>query len=507
MSGKVISAEDAVRLIRDNASLAVEGSGGGVAEPTLLLKALGARFAAEGAPRGITICHSTGIGDQKEIGLDYLAHEGLVTRDIAGHMGMAKKFAQLILDDKIEAYNFPQGVLSQMYVAVAGRKPGVITKVGLNTYIDPRVEGGRMNGRTKQDLVRILELDGEEWMFWPRFHFDVAFIRGTTADEHGNITCEQEGAFLEGISIAQAAKNCGGIVIAQVKYLAKAGTLNPQMVKIPGIYVDHIVVDPGQKQTTLEEFNPAFSGQVRVPLERIEPIPLDEKKVIARRATKELFKGAVVNLGFGVPSGVAAVAAEEGFLSDFTLTVEQGAVGGMPVGGIIFGMALNPEAIINMDYQFNFYDGGGLDVAFLGMAQTDGHGNVNSSKVGRMLAGCGGFINITQNAKKVVYCGTFTAKGLSCTIGNGKIVIEEEGQVRKFVEKVNQITFSGMYANNVGQPVLYVTERAVFSLSPEGLKLIEIAPGIDLQKDILAHMDFRPLIADDLKTMDPEIFR
>ncbi|MCX7788664.1 MAG: acyl CoA:acetate/3-ketoacid CoA transferase [Spirochaetes bacterium] len=507
VNSKVISAEEAVRLIKDGASLVIQGSGGGVAEPTLLMKTLGERYRKEGHPRGLTVVHSTGLGDKKEIGMDYLAQEGLVKRDIAGHLGMAPAMGKLILENKVEAYNFPQGVLSHMYSAVAAKTPGVITKVGLHTYIDPRLEGGKMNEITKEDLVKVIQLEGEEWLFWPRFHFDVAFVRGTTADTKGNITMEEEGAFLEATTIAQAAKNCGGIVIAQVKYLAQAGTLNPHLVKIPGIYVDYIVVDPEQKQTAIDFYNPAFCGHVKVPLERIPPIPLDERKVIARRAAKELFPGAVVNLGVGLPSGIASVATEEGFIDQFTLTVEQGPIGGTPVGGVTFGVAYNPEAIIPMDAQFRFYDGGGLDVAFLGMAQTDREGNVNSSKVGGMLAGCGGFINITQNAKKVVFCGTFTAKDFQCQVGGGKLHILSEGKVKKFVQAVHQITFSGKYARTKHQKVLYITERAVFSLEEDGVHLLEIAPGIDLEQDVISQMEFKPVIDPNLRTMDKEIFQ
>jgi propionate CoA-transferase len=420
---------------------------------------------------------------------------------------MAPKMGQMVLDNDIEAYNFPQGVLSRMYAAIAAKTPGIITKVGLHTYVDPRREGGKMNAITTEDLVQLIELNGEEWLYWPRFQINAAFVKGTTADTKGNITSEEEGAFLEGISIAQAAKNCGGLVIAQVKYLARAGTLNPQHVRIPGIYVDYIVVDEHQKQTCLDFYNPSYCGHVKIPQERLQPLPLDAKKVIARRAAREIAPGSVVNLGFGVPSNIVPVAVEEGILDDFTLTVEQGAIGGMPAGGVIFGVAHNPEAIIPMDQQFNFYNGGGLDLAFLGVAQIDASGNVNSSQVGKnMLAGCGGFIDITQNAKKVVFCGTFTAKGFRCEVRDGALTITQEGAVKKFVEQVNQITFSGTYAQSRQQPVLYVTERAVFELTPEGVQLIEIAPGVDLDRDILAHMDFRPIVAE-VKLMDEKFFR
>ncbi|MEZ4684226.1 MAG: CoA-transferase [Caldilineaceae bacterium] len=506
MQNKVLTAAAAVQLIQDRAFVAIQGAGGGVAEPTALMKALGERYQQEQQPRDLTLCHATGLGDKVEIGCDYLAHPGLVKRDIAGHLGMAPKMAQLILDNQVECYNFPQGVLSQMYSTVAARKPGVFTKVGLHTYIDPRIEGGKMNAITTEDLVQVMTLMGEEWLFFPRFHINVALVRGTTADTKGNITSEEEAAIHEGIAIAQAAKACGGIVIAQVKYLAEAGTLDPRNVKIPGIYVDQIVVDPAQKQTCLDLHNPAFTGQVKIPLASLPPLPLDMRKVVARRAAQELFPGAVVNLGVGMPDGVAAVATETGLIHDLTLTVEHGIIGGMPAAGVIFGVAYNPEAIIAQDAQFNFYDGGGLDVSCLGMAQADAAGNVNVSKIGSLLTGCGGFINISQNAKKVVFCGNFTAKGLRCTVGNGQLRIDQEGAIPKFVERVDQITFSGDYARAGTQTVLYVTERAVFQLTPEGLLLKEIAPGVDLERDILAHMGFRPLVPDHLPLMDAALF-
>lgn len=507
MQQKVILADEAARRINDRDFVAIQGSGGGVGEPTTLIRAIRERFLKESRPRDLTLCHATGLGDKKEIGTDLLALDGLVRRDIAGHLGMAPSMAQMIADDQIESYNFPQGVLSQMYSVVAARKPGVFTKVGLHTYIDPRLEGGKMNEITREDLVRVFEIDGEEWLFFPRFHIDVALIRGTTADLKGNITSEEEPAILEAISIAQAAKASGGIVIAQVKYLAASGTLDPRRVCIPGVVVDCVVVDEKQPQTVQEFYQPAFCGAVQMPLERVAPLPLDERKIIARRAAQELFPGAVVNLGVGMPSGVASVATEEGMIDEITFTVEQGIVGGMPAGGVIFGVSYNPEAIIAEDAQFNFYDGGGIDVAFLGMAQASQAGDVNVSKVGSMLTGCGGFINISQNAKKVVFCGTFTVKGLRCCAGDGKLTITQDGAIRKFVEEVDQITFSGLMSRSSAQVVLYVTERAVFELGANGMILTEIAPGIDLERDVLAHMAFRPIVSDTLKTMDESLFR
>lgn len=506
LRNKVLNAMDAVRLIKDGNVVAMQGAGGGVSEPTLLIRSLGERYRQEAAPRGLTLFHATGLGDTKEIGTDYLALPGLVKCDIAGHFGMAPKMARMILDNEIEAYNFPQGVLSQLYSAIAARQPGVFTKIGLNTYIDPRLEGGRMNGCTTKDLVRVVVLDEEEWLFYPSIKIDVAFVRGTTADLKGNITAEEEAAIHEGISIAQAAKAGGGIVIAQVKYLAKEGSLDPRAVRIPGICVDYLVVDEEQKQTCLHTYNPAFTGQVKIPLERIEPLPLDSRKVVARRAAQELVAGATVNLGVGMPSGIASVATESGIIESLTFTVEHGIIGGMPAGGVIFGVSYNPEAIIAQDKQFNFYDGGGLDIAFLGMAQMDSFGNVNASRVGQLLTGCGGFINISQSAKKVVFCGSFTAKGVQCTVGAGRLAIHAEGSVHKVVKQVDQITFSGDNARASEQTVLYVTERAVFALTSAGVMLCEIAPGIDLDKDLLAQMDFRPLISPHLKTMESALF-
>lgn len=503
---KVVSAQQALACIKNGDTVAILGSGGGVCEPTYLLKALEQKFLAEGAPRDLTLMHANGIGDKESYGTDALAHEGLVKRDIAGHWGMAPKMAALAQAEKVEAYNLPQGVLSQMYGCIASHKPGVITKTGLHTFIDPRIEGGKMNASAKDDLVKVLQLDGEEWLYYPNIKPNVALIRGTTADARGNISCEEEAALLESISIAQAAKNSGGIVIAQVKYLAVEGSIPPKQVVVPGIYVDYVVVAPDQQQTCERVYDPALAGNVKSPVDALEPLPLSPRKVVARRAAKEVVRGGVLNLGVGMPAGIAAVAAEEGYLDQLTFTVEQGIIGGMPMGGVIFGVSYSPEAMIHQDLQFNFYDGGGLDACFLGMAQMDAQGNVNSSKTGSLLSGCGGAINISQNAKKVVFCGTFTAKGFKAALGGGQLSITAEGSIHKLVRQVDQITFSGRYAKEIGQPVLYVTERAVFRLTPQGVELIEIAPGVDLQRDILAQMDFEPLVSPQLKLMDAELF-
>jgi len=504
---KVIQAHEAIKLVKDNNFLVIGGSGWGINEPSCLLKNLGQNYQNEKSPKNLTIYHCTGLGDQKEIGTDYLAHEGLVKRDIGGHWGMAPKMVQLAIDEKIEAYNLPQGVMSQMCQAVAANKPGVISKVGLNTFIDPRLEGGKMNSSAKEDIIKVIYLNGEEWLFYPKFNFDVCFIRGTTADLDGNITMEEEAAILENAAIAQATKNCGGVTIVQVKYLANRGELKAKDIKIPGIYVDYVVLDPNQMQTVESFYNPVLCGNFKAPFKNLKPLPLDKRKIVARRAAKELFPGAVVNLGFGIGAGVAAIAVEEGIIDDITFTVEQGSIGGMPVGGKEFGASYNPIVIIDQISQFNFYDGGGLDITFLGVAEVDQYGNVNASKTGKLLAGCGGFINISQNAKKVVFCANFTAKGLDLLIKNNQLFIKKEGSIKKFKSEVSQITFSGAYAKKLKQDVLYVTERAVFKLSEKGLVLTEVAPGIDLQKDILDLMEFRPIIAKDLGVMDEKIFK
>jgi propionate CoA-transferase len=419
---------------------------------------------------------------------------------------MAPTMGAMILENKIQGYNFPQGTISHMFAAVAGRKPGIFTKIGLHTYIDPRLEGGRMNAVTTEDLVQVMELNGEEWLYYPAFPITVSIIRGTTADEKGNISSEHEGSHLESISMAQAARANGGIVIAQVKHRAQAGSLDPRAVRVPGICVDFVVVDPSQKQHCLSEYDPSLCGDAKIALDSLPPLEDGVRKIIGRRAAQELYPDAVVNVGVGMPDAVAVVASQIGLLDRLTFTLEHGLVGGQPAGGVIFGVSHNPEAMVREDDQFNFYDGGNLDLAFLGMAEADASGNVNVSKVGSLLAGCGGFINITQNARKVVFCGTFTAKGLDAVPADGSLEIRREGSIPKFVDQVAQVTFNGHFAFENGHEVLYITERAVFRLDREGMILSEVAPGVDLEKDILAHMGFRPIVDPKLKAMDATLF-
>lgn len=441
--------------------------------------------------------------------MNHLGHEGLVAKVVGGHWGLVPKLQTLAMENKIQAYNLPQGVVSHMYRDIAAHKPRTITHIGLGTFVDPRNGGGKINQATTEDLVELIHFDGAEYMAYKTFPIHVALLRGTTADLDGNVTMEKEALTLEALAIATAARNSGGLVIVQVERVAERHTLNCRQVKIPGILVDCVVQSEPQNhwQTFAEVYNPSFSGEVRVPNTAIAPMELGVRKIIARRAALELKKGDVVNLGIGMPEGVANVANEEQILKRITLTAEPGVIGGVPAGGLNFGAASNTDAVIDQPSQFDFYDGGGLDVTFLGLAQADAQGNLNVSKFGPKLAGAGGFINISQTAKKVVFVGTFTACGLEVDLEDFRLKIIKEGRFKKFIPQVEHVTFSGTHAFKGGQQVFYVTERCVFRLVEQGMELIEIAPGVDLDKDILAQMDFQPLIADKLAVMDERIFR
>ena len=508
---KIISAREAANLIHDGDVMASEGFLGiQIAEEIFL--GIQERYKEEGHPCDITVFHVASQGDfGYERGMNRLAEPGLVKRIIGAHFNTMPKLRDMIAQNKVEGFNIPQGVICHLFRDIAAHKPGTITHVGLKTFADPRVSGCKVNNLAKAssyEVVELMEINGKEYLRYKPIKIDCCVLRGSYSDTKGNISFQNEACTLNAISIAQATRNCGGTVIVQVEKIVERGTLDPRLVKIPGIYVDYVVVAKPENhwQTYGAKFNPAYAGEIRVPLSSFAPLSLGGRKIIARRASMELVANAVVNLGVGMPEGVSMVAAEEG-LGTMDLTVESGPVGGVPAGGLDFGAATNHDCLLDQGYQFDFYDGGGLDVAFLGIGECDSYGNINVSKFGPRSPGCGGFIDITQNSKKVVFCGNFTTDGTKLEIQDGKLVILNEGKIKKFVSCVEQITFSGEYARDASQPVLYITERAVFEMRKEGLTLTEIAPGIDLEKDILRLMDFKPIIAKDLKLMDERIFK
>lgn len=509
MSAKFLTAQEAVELIPDGATVASSGFRF-AASPEELLKALGNRYRDTGAPRGLTIVFSSAQGDSESRGLDHLAQQGLLKRVVGGFFGVTPRLRALITNNMVEAYNLPQGQITQLYHAIASGQPGLVSSVGLGTFVDPRLEGGKCNTATQDDLTEVVELAGKEWLLYRSFPIDVALIRGTTADTRGNISMEREAVRVEALVMAQATRNSGGKVLVQVERVAAAGSLHPRSVEIPSCLVDVVVLsqDPfhNHTQTLLQYYNPAFNGDVRVPPSAIPKMDFGVRKIIARRAARELSGGEVVNLGSGMPEGVGSVLAEEGGLDSVYLTLESGVIGGVPESQPDFGVATNPDAIIRHDDQFCFYNGGGIDVTFLGFAQVDAQGNVNVSRFGSQLMGCGGFIDIAQNAKKVVFCGTLNSGGLEVECSDGKLNICRNGRHRKFLSQVEQVTFGGPYAVRTGQPVIFVTERCVFELSAEGLVLTEIAPGVDLEADILQQMDFEPIVPSQIPEMDSYFF-
>ncbi|MBC8452333.1 MAG: acyl CoA:acetate/3-ketoacid CoA transferase [Spirochaetes bacterium] len=509
LADKICSAEHAVSLIKDNDPIASEGF-------TLFLQAealssaLEKRFLATGEPKDLTLVFSAMHGlSNKEGGIGHFAHQGLLKTIIGGYLGWFPEIGKLVLDEKVMVYNLPQGVISQLYRDIAAKRPGCITHVGLETFIDPLSDGARVNSCTPPDFIERIQLGGKDWIWYKSFPIDIAFLSATAIDPYGNLVMDQEPFFGTSLSIAQAVHNSNGIVIAQVgKILDKPA--HPHHIKVPGILVDKVVVGRPHENSPIyaSNFKPEFclpSPAITDQRKALEPLPMSPRRIITERACDEIPGNAIVNLGIGMPEDIAKIAAEKNLLNNFTLTVESGPIGGLPASGLSFGAAVYPQAVINANAQFDFYDGGGLDYAALGAAQIDSFGNVNVSKFNHKIAGVGGFVNISQTAKIVVFCATFTVGGLEIEVSDGNLHITQEGKFSKFVTAVEQISFSAKQALIKKQKVLYITERAVFQLGDTGLELIEIALGIDLERDILSLLDFRPVIRN-LNKMSPHLF-
>ena len=511
LKAKFITAEEAAGYLKDGMTLCPVGMTL-VSACESILKGIETSFLETGHPADLTLLHSCGQSDRKD-GIQHLAHEGLVKRIIGSHWGLQPRWMEMIANSQVEAYCLPQGQIAQLYRSMACGLPGKMSKVGLGTFVDPRYEGGKMNDRTKKldDIVEIMDLHGEEYMFYREIPIDVCLIRGTECDEMGNLTTTEEAMKLEVLPAVLAAKRYGGKVIAQVKRVVQTGTLNPKDVTVPGVFIDGIVVceNPEQdhRQTSSWVYDPSYSGQARVPQNAIEPLPLNVRKFIGRRAVQEVYAGCVVNLGTGIPNDVIGnISNEEGINNDIMITVESGIYGGVQAGGIDFGIGRNLYAMIGHHEQMDYYNGAGVDITFMGFGELDGEGNVNATKMGPRCTGCGGFIDITQNAKKVVFCGTFTAGGGEFSFENQRLTIVKEGRIRKMVGRAAQYSFNGKLAREKSQEVYVVTERAVFKLVPEGVMLTEIAPGIDLKTQVLDLMDFAPIVSSELALMDVRLF-
>jgi propionate CoA-transferase len=494
------TADEAVAAIPSGATVAIGGFVG-AGHPELLTAALERRFLQNGTPQDLTLYYCAGQGDRGDRGLNHLAHRGLVRRVVGGHWNLAPKLGALALANEIEAYNFPQGVLCVLLREIAAKRPGIFTQVGLNTFIDPINGGGRLNERTIEPLVERIILDGRTWLRYKPVPVNVGLIRATTADRHGNLSMEREGFIGEVLPIAQAAKNHGGIVIAQVERIVDR-IADPKSVRVPGILVDHVVVSRGEghDQTFGEAFNASYV-ETGEDLDAVPRLGFSERKIIGTRALREVRAGDIVNLGIGLPEVVAAVAAETGRLGEFTLTVESGPIGGVPASGLSFGCSHFPEAIIDQPSQFDFYDGGGLDLAVLGAVEIDAEGSVNVTHFAGRFAGVGGFMNIAQSARRLVFCCTFRAGDLEVAVEDGKLRIVRDGKHAKFVRSLDQVSFHGPSALARGQQVIYVTERAVFELTERGLRLVEIAPGVDLEAEVLGRMEFAPEVGVPLREM------
>lgn len=506
-----VSAEEAAGMIRDHTTVSTIGMTLISASETIL-KAIEKRFLETGSPNQLTLVHSCGQSD-RDRGIQHFAHEDMLARIIGGHWGLQPRMMKLIAENKILAYCIPQGQFAQLYRSMAGGEPGKISKVGLGTFVDPRMDGGKMNEVTKQapDISEVVTIGGEEYMWYKPIPLDYCIIRGTYVDENGNLSTEEEAMQLEVLAAVFACKKFGGKVIAQAKYKVAAGSIHCKRVTVPGIFIDAVVMcdnpEEDHRQTHSFAFDPAYCGNIKVPVEKSELMPLDIRKVIGRRALMELQMDDVLNVGTGIPNDVVGpILAEEAVQEDVTITVESGIYGGIPLGGVDFGIAKNQFALLRHDDQFDYYNGAGVDVTFMGAGEIDAAGNVNATRLGPNPTGAGGFIDITTGAKHVVFCSTFTGKGLECSFEDNQLHIKKEGSLIKFVKTLQQVSYNGKISCKKGQKMHVVTERAVFELRPEGLTLTEIAPGIDLQTQVLDLMEFQPLISNDLKEIDPNIY-
>lgn len=502
---RIATAEQAAASIRSGSTVVFNGFIMAAAAEEIILH-IEKSFLKTGSPKELTVVSSTSVGDAGDLGLNHLAHKGLVKRLITGHLNLMPKLQKMIIQEEIEAYNFPQGVMGMLMRDIGAQRPGHITRIGLHTFADPRVDGGKLNAVTKEDLNEMIDVGGRDYIRYKPYKIDYAVLRGTYADRLGNISMEHEAVYVDALNQAIACRNSGGYVMVQVEKIVDQ--ILPYDVRIPSVLVDCVVPvsDMGNhRQSVYYDFNPDYVGKGECAAAGLQ-IPAGERYIIAARAADELKPNAVINLGIGIPEGIALIARQRG-RTDFTLTVEAGGIGGYPMGGLDFGCTLKPQALLYQHQQFEYYHGGGLDQAFLGLAETDSAGNINVSKFGSRIAGCGGFICITQSTPRLYFVGTFTAKGLKTHTENGKLIIDREGSLKKFKKSIEQITFSAQFAREMGQSALYITERCVFELTDQGLTLIEIAPGIDVRKHILPNMEYLPVISPVLKTMNASIFK
>ena len=498
------TAAQAVARIPSDTSIAIGGSGAGHAIPDVLLRELGRRHRATGSPSGLTLLHPFGVGDQRSKGLQQAACPEMYRRVIGGHWSMAPEMAKLAAENRFAAYCLPAGVMVQLFHCAAAGSPGWYSHAGLDTFVDPRREGGRLNSKAAEQLVKYVEIDGKPWLFYKTLPIDVALLHAWEADRLGNLSMSGEAGIWHNCALAQAAKTSGGLVVAVVRKVVPAGSIDPRDVHVPGCFVDVLVVDEEQGQTYQTDYEPAFCGESRMPEDQFPALPFGPRKIIARRAAMELTPGAVINVGFGIPDGVIAVAREQGIAGRITPTIEHGQFGGVPAGGLDFGAVYKPAAILGTEHMFDFYHGRGVDQTFLGFLEIDRRGNVNVSKLASRIIGVGGFIDIVQKAGKAVFCGTLSIRARS-HIADGRLQFDAPG-TPKIVDAVTQVTFSADYAARNGQEILYVTEAAVFRLGTTGIVLEEIAPGVNFERDLLPQIGFRPEVSPNLKLMPPSIF-